>query len=115
PGYDKDDHTQKFDATAAKAALASSSFAGKPELNGIKFTYSSSARNKTRIEWAQQQGKTTPGTTATPPPRGAPGAFLSFPATKYLLKPYVTGVTDTALDFEIGIMDMTKIAVTKKP
>jgi oligopeptide transport system substrate-binding protein len=197
PGYDKDDHTQKFDATAAKAALASSSFAGKPELNGIKFTYSSSARNKTRIEWAQQQWKTNLGIDVTPDPvdrttytqlvkkpettpalfllgwcadypdqqdwlttvfisnstvthvgwkntnydslvkqadkepdtkkrddlylqaqkiltQEAPVAFLYFSATKYLLKPYVTGVTDTALDFEIGIMDMTKIAVTKK-
>jgi oligopeptide transport system substrate-binding protein len=37
PGYDSSDHNQKFDATAAKAALASSSFAGKPELTGIKF------------------------------------------------------------------------------
>jgi oligopeptide transport system substrate-binding protein len=63
PGYDKDDHTQKFDKDAAKALLASSSFAGKPELNGIKFTYSSSARNKTRIEWAQQQWKTNLGST----------------------------------------------------
>jgi len=30
------------------------------------------------------------------------------------LKPYVHGVTDTALDFEIGIMDMTHISVSKK-
>jgi oligopeptide transport system substrate-binding protein len=197
PGYDKDDHTQKFDATAAKALLASSSFAGKPELNGIKFTYSSSARNKTRIEWAQQQWKTNLGIDVTPDPvdrttytqlvkkaettpalfslgwcadypdqqdwlttvfisnstvtktgwknaqfdstvkqadkepdtkkrddlyvaaqkiltQDAPVAFLFYSATKYLLKPYVKGVTDTALDFEIGIMDMTNIAVTKK-
>jgi len=197
PGYDKDDHTQKFDPTAAKALLASSSFAGKPELTGIKFTYSSSARNKTRIEWAQQQWKTNLGIDVTPDPvdrttytqlvkkaettpalfslgwcadypdqqdwlttvfisnstvtktgwkntqydstvkqadkepdakkrddlyfaaqkiltQDAPVAFLFYSATKYLLKPYVKGVTDTALDFEIGIMDITNISVTKK-
>jgi oligopeptide transport system substrate-binding protein len=197
PGYDKDDHTQKFDGAAAKQLLASSSFAGKPELTGIKFTYSSSARNKTRIEWAQQQWKTNLGIDVTPDPvdrttytqlvkqaattpalfslgwcadypdqqdwlttvfisnstvtrtgwkntqydslvkqadkepdtkkrddlyiqaqkiltQEAPVAFLFYSATKYLLKPYVQGVTDTALDFEIGIMDMTNIAVTKK-
>jgi oligopeptide transport system substrate-binding protein len=197
PGYDKDDHTQKFDKDAAKALLASSSFAGKPELNGIKFTYSSSARNKTRIEWAQQQWKTNLGIDVTPDPvdrttytqlvkkaettpalfslgwcadypdqqdwlttvfisnstvtktgwkntqfdstvkqadkepdtkkrddlyfaaqkiltQDAPVAFLFYSATKYLLKPYVKGVTDTALDFEIGIMDITSISVTKK-
>jgi oligopeptide transport system substrate-binding protein len=44
----------------------------------------------------------------------APVAFLYYSATKYLLKPYVKGVTDTALDFEIGIMDITSISVTKK-
>jgi len=197
PGYDKDDHTQKFDVTAAKAALASSSFAGKPELTGIKFTYSSSARNKTRIEWSQQQWKTNLGIDVTPDPvdrttytqlvkkpettpalfllgwcadypdqqdwlttvfvsnstvthvgwkntqydslvkqadkepdgkkrddlylqaqkiltQDAPVAFLYFSTTKYLLKPYVHGVTDTALDFEIGIMDITSISVSKK-
>jgi oligopeptide transport system substrate-binding protein len=197
PGYDASDHTQKFDAAAAKASLAASSFAGKPELSGIKFTYSSSARNKTRIEWAQQQWKTNLGIDVTPDPvdrttytqlvkkpettpalfllgwcadypdqqdwlttvfvsnstvthvgwkntqydtlvraadkepdskkrddgyiaaqkiltAEAPVAFLYFSSTKYLLKPYVKGVTDTALDFEIGIMDITSISVTKK-
>ena len=68
PGYDKDDHAQKFDAAAAKANLAASSFAGKPELQGIKFTYSASARAKTRIEWAQQQWKTNLGIDVTPDP-----------------------------------------------
>lgn len=197
PGYDKDDHTQKFDAAAAKQLLASSSFAGKPELTGIKFTYSSSARNKTRIEWAQQQWKTNLGIDVTPDPvdrttytqlvkkpettpalfllgwcadypdqqdwlttvfvsnstvthvgwknadydklvrqadketdnkkrddlylqaqkvltQDAPVGFLYFSSTKYLLKPYVHGVTDTALDFEIGIFDITSISVSKK-
>ncbi|HEX9495460.1 MAG TPA: peptide ABC transporter substrate-binding protein [Candidatus Limnocylindria bacterium] len=197
PGYDKDDHNQKFDPTAAKALLQGSTFAGKPELTGIKFTYSSSARNKTRIEWAQQQWKTNLGIDVTPDPvdrttytqlvkkpettpalfslgwcadypdqqdwlttvfisnstvtktgynnpeydklvkqadkepdakkrddlyiqaqkiltNDAPVAFLFYSATKYLLKPYVHGVTDTALDFEIGIMDQTAISVSKK-
>jgi oligopeptide transport system substrate-binding protein len=197
PGYDKDDHEQKFDPAAAKALLQSSSFAGKPEMSGIKFTYSSSARAKTRIEWAQQQWKTNLGIDVTPDPvdrttfsqlvkkaettpllfslgwcadypdqqdwlttvfisnstvtrtgynnpdfdkavkaadkepdakkrddgyqnasrilsKDAPVAFLFYSATKYLLKPYVKGVTDTAMDFEIGIFDQTSIAVTKK-
>jgi oligopeptide transport system substrate-binding protein len=197
PGYDASDHTQKFDAAAAKASLASSSFAGKPELTGIKFTYSSSAAAKTRVEWAQQQWKTNLGIDVTLDPvdrttytqlvkkpettpalfllgwcadypdqqdwlttvfvsnstvthvgwkntqydtlvraadkepdakkrddgyiaaqkiltAEAPVAFLYYSATKYLLKPYVHGVTDTALDFEIGIMDMTSISVSKK-
>jgi oligopeptide transport system substrate-binding protein len=197
PGYDKDDHAQKFDPAAAKASLQSSSFNGKPELTGIKFTYSSSARAKTRIEWAQQQWKTNLGIDVTPDPvdrttfsqlvkkaettpllfslgwcadypdqqdwlttvfisnstvtrtgynnpefdktvkladkepdpkkrddlyvtasrllsKDAPVAFLFYSATKYLLKPYVKGVTDTALDFEIGIFDITSIGVTKK-
>ena len=197
PGYDASDHTQKFDAAAAKAALASSSFAGKPELTGIKFTYSSSAAAKTRVEWAQQQWKTNLGIDVTLDPvdrttytqlvkkpettpalfllgwcadypdqqdwlttvfvsnstvthvgwkntqydtlvraadkepdakkrddgyiaaqkiltAEAPVAFLFYSATKYLLKPYVHGVTDTALDFEIGIMDQVNISVSKK-
>ncbi len=197
PGYDPTDHTQKFDPAAAKALLASSSFAGKSELTGIKFTYSSSAANKTRIEWVQQQWKTNLGIDVTldpvdrttftqlvkkaettpalfnlgwcadypdqqdwlttvfisnstvyhtswkntqydtlvrqadkePDPKTrddlylqaqkiltaeAPVAFLFNSATKYLLKPYVHGVTDTALDFEYGIMDMTNISVSKK-
>ena len=197
PGYDPNDHTQKFDAAAAKATLASSSFAGKPELTNIKFTYSSSAAAKTRVEWAQQQWKTNLGIDVTLDPvdrttytqlvkkaettpalfllgwcadypdqqdwlttvfessstvshvgwknpqydalvtqadkepdskkrddgyiaaqkiltSDAPVAFLYYSATKYLLKPYVHGVTDTALDFEIGIMDMTNISVSAK-
>ncbi|HEY8806449.1 MAG TPA: peptide ABC transporter substrate-binding protein [Candidatus Limnocylindria bacterium] len=197
PGYDPNDHTQSFDVAAAKALLASSTFAGKPELTGIKFTYSASARSKTRIEWALQQWKTNLGldiaadpvasTTYTqivkkaetvpqlfflgwcadypdqqdwlttvflststvshvgwkntqfdtltrqadkevdPKKRDdlyiqaqklltadAPVAFVYASASKYLLKPYVHGVTDTALDFEIGIMDITAISVSKK-
>jgi oligopeptide transport system substrate-binding protein len=196
PGYDKDDHAQKYDPAAAKANLASSTFAGKPELNGIKFTYSASARTKTRIEWAQQQWKTNLGIDVTPDPvdrttfsqlvkkpettpllfslgwcadypdqqdwlttvfisnssvtrtgykntqfdtlvkqadkepdakkrddlyqqasrllsKDAPVAFLYYSSTKYLLKPWVKGVTDTALDFEIGIFDLPSIQIQK--
>ena len=196
PGYDKDDHEQKFDVAAAKALLASSSFAGKPELQGIKFTYSASARDKTRIEWVQQQWKTNLGIDVTPDPvdrttfsqlvkkaettpvlfrlgwcadypdqqdwlttvfisnstvtrtgynnpdfdklvksadkepdaakrdaqyqqasrllsKDAAVAFLIYSASKYLLKPYVKGIVDTALDFEYGIFDMTNISINK--
>ena len=198
PGYDKDDHAQKFDAAAAKQLLQSSSFTGKPELQGIKFTYSSSARAKTRVEWAQQQWKTNLGIDVTPDPvdrttfsqlvkqaattpalfvlgwcadypdqqdwlttvfvsnstvtrtgynnpdydklvraadkepdpkkrddlylqasrlldQDAPVAFLYYSATKYLLKPYVKGIVDTALDFELGIFDITNIQIVGKP
>ena len=44
----------------------------------------------------------------------APVAFVYSSASKYLLKPYVHGITDTALDFEYGIMDQTNIYVSKK-
>jgi oligopeptide transport system substrate-binding protein len=197
PGYDKDDHNQKFDVTAAKAALASSTFAGKPEMTGIKFTYSSSAAAKTRVEWAQQQWKTNLGVDVILDPvdrttytqlvkkpettpalfllgwcadypdqqdwlttvfisnstvthvgwkntqydtlvkqadkepdakkrddlylqaqklltQEAPVAFLYYDASKYLLKPYVHGITDTAMDFLPGIFDITNISVSKK-
>src|SRR2546428_693524 len=61
PGYDKDDTFQKYDVTMAKSLLAGSSFAGKPDLTTIKFTYRTSARNKTRVEWGQQQWKNNLG------------------------------------------------------
>ena len=197
PGNDPSDHVQAFDVPAAKKLLADSTFAGKPELNGIKFTYSTSARNKTRIEWALQQWKTNLGidiaadpvasTTYTqlvkklettpplyflgwcadypdqqdwlttvfiststvshsgwkntqfdtlvrqadkePDPKKrddtyltaqkiltaeAPVAFVYSNAAKYLLKPYVHGITDSALDFEYGGFDLVSISVSKK-
>ena len=55
PGSDTGDTFQKFDVTAAKAALAQASPAALAALNGLKLTYGSSARNKTRIEWFQAQ------------------------------------------------------------
>jgi oligopeptide transport system substrate-binding protein len=197
PGYDKDDTFQKFDAAAAKKLLAESSFAGKDELKMIKFTYGTSAREKTRVEWAQAQWKanlgievaldpvdrttfsslvkraeTTPqlftlgwcadypdqqdwltmvfSSTSTVSKIGyknpvfdklvreadkekdankrndlyqkasrilsedAPVAFYQFSASKYLLKPWVKGVVDSALDFELGIFKINEIGVTKK-
>lgn len=197
PGHDEGDQEQKFDAAAAKALLASSSFAGKPELNTIKLTYRTSATNKTRVEWVQQQWKTNlgldlaldpvdattfsqlvkkPETTPQffllgwcedyPDPQDwlttvfhssstvtrtgfknaefdkltrdadkerdatkraqlyqqasrllskeAPVAFLLWSATKYLRKPWVKGVTDSSLDFEMGIFKINEIYVTKK-
>ena len=61
PGYDSGDTFQKFDATAAKAALAQAAPAAQAALAGVKITYASSARNKTRLEWFQGQWKTNLG------------------------------------------------------
>lgn len=61
PGYDPQDSSQKYDPAAAKALLQSSSFFGKPELANLKFTYATSPRGKTRVEWVQQQWKTNLG------------------------------------------------------
>ena len=197
PGHDQGDIEQKFDPAAARALLAGSSFAGKPELNTIKLTYRASALAKTRVEWVQQQWKTNlgldlaldpvDGTTFSqlvkkpettpqffflgwcedyPDPQNwlttvfhststvtrtgfkhaefdkltrdadkekdpakraalyqqasrllskeAPAAFLLWSVTKYLRKPWVKGVTDSSLDFEMGIFRVTDIYVTKK-
>jgi oligopeptide transport system substrate-binding protein len=61
PGYDAGDTFQKFDVTAAKAALAQASPAATAALANLKITYSSSARAKTRLEWFQGQWKTNLG------------------------------------------------------
>jgi oligopeptide transport system substrate-binding protein len=61
PGYDAGDTFQKFDATAAKAALAQASPAATAALANLKITYSSSAAAKTRLEWFQNQWKTNLG------------------------------------------------------
>ncbi len=58
PGNDTGDTFQKFDATAAKAALAQATPAAQAALAGVKITYASSARAKTRLEWFQNQWKT---------------------------------------------------------
>jgi oligopeptide transport system substrate-binding protein len=197
PGHDAGDKFQTFDAAGAKALLQGSSFFGKPELNTIKFTYRTSATNKTRVEWVQQQWKnnlgvevaldpvdattfsqlvkkaeTTPqmfllgwcedypdpqdwlttvfhsSSTVTrtgyksadfdklvkdadkerdPAKRAdgyqkasrllsedAPIAFYLWSATKYMMKPWVKGVTPSTLDFEYGIYKIYEIYVTKK-
>src|SRR2546430_720129 len=57
PGYDSGDTFQKFDAAAAKAALAQAGPEAQAAIGALKITYSSSARTKTRLEWFQQQWK----------------------------------------------------------
>ena len=61
PGYDATDTTQKFDLTEAKKLFDAAKPASKDALKGLKFTYSSSARTKTRVEWVTQQWKTAFG------------------------------------------------------
>jgi oligopeptide transport system substrate-binding protein len=61
PGYDSEDTFQKFDAAAAKTALGAASADAQTALKTLKITYSSSARNKTRLEWFQQQWKANLG------------------------------------------------------
>ena len=68
PGYDKDDTAQKFDPAAAKTLLSQSKYANTDALKNLKFTYSASAANKTRIEWLQQQWQTNLGITVSPDP-----------------------------------------------
>ena len=61
PGYDPGDIFQKYDPTAAKAALAQATPAAQAALANVKITYASSARAKTRLEWFQNQWKTNLG------------------------------------------------------
>lgn len=63
PGYDETDTVQKFDAAAAKQLIAQSKYGAvtNAAFQGMKITYSSSARNKTRLEWVQQQWKNNLG------------------------------------------------------
>ena len=63
PGYDNTDTEQKYDVAAAKALLEKASPASKAGLTGLKYTFSSSATNKARAEWAQGQWKTNLGVT----------------------------------------------------
>ena len=65
PGFDGSDTFQKFDVTAAKAALAQATPAAQAALSAIKLTYNSNARNKTRLEWFQNQWKTNLGVNVT--------------------------------------------------
>ena len=61
PGYDATDTTQKYDVAEAKKLFDAASPAAKAGLTGLKFTYSSSAATKTRVEWVTQQWKTNLG------------------------------------------------------
>ncbi len=44
----------------------------------------------------------------------AAAAWWYYSATKYLRKPWFKGITDTVMDFEYGIFNLTAIGVTKK-
>ena len=57
PGFDGSDTFQKFDVTAAKAALGQASSAAQAALSSIKITYSASTRATTRLQWFQDQWK----------------------------------------------------------
>jgi len=61
PGYAEDIKKWEFNAEAAKATLAEAGFANGEGLPEIKLTYSSTPRNKTRMEWVQNQLKTNLG------------------------------------------------------
>src|SRR5207247_2047542 len=65
PGFDGSDTFQKYDVTAAKAALAQATPAAQAALSAVKLTYNSNARNKTRLEWFQNQWKTNLGVNIT--------------------------------------------------
>src|SRR5205807_6213338 len=62
------DDNQKFDPAAAKQLLSQSKYANTATMENLKFTYSASAANKTRIEWLQQQWQTNLGITVAPDP-----------------------------------------------
>jgi oligopeptide transport system substrate-binding protein len=68
PGYDAQDTAQKFDPAAAKTLLSQSKYANTDTMKNLKFTYSASAANKTRIEWLQSQWQTNLGITVSPDP-----------------------------------------------
>ncbi len=57
PGHDPNLKLYEFNAEAAKSALADAGFANGAGLPEIKLTYSSTPRNKTRMEWVQNQVK----------------------------------------------------------
>ena len=44
----------------------------------------------------------------------AAAAWWYYTATKFLKKPWLKGITNTVMDFEIGIFDLVNIGVTKK-
>jgi oligopeptide transport system substrate-binding protein len=54
PGYDEDENRWSFDAEAAKAALAESSYGSVENLPEITLTFSDTPRNRVRNEWLAQ-------------------------------------------------------------
>jgi len=65
PGYAADLKQSDFDSAAAKKLLADAGFPEGKGLPPVKITYSSSARNKTRNEWIQNQLQTNLGIQVT--------------------------------------------------
>lgn len=61
PGYNPNINMYQFNAEAAKKALADAGFANGAGLPEIKLTYSSTPRNKSRMEWIQNQLKNNLG------------------------------------------------------
>jgi oligopeptide transport system substrate-binding protein len=64
PGYKEDETRWPFDADAAKAALAESSYGGVENLPEITLTFSDTPRNRTRNEWLAAQWKDVLGVDA---------------------------------------------------
>jgi len=83
PGYAEDIQLWPFDAAAAEQTLADAGFADGQGLPPIKLTYSSSPRNKTRLEWVQNQIKKNLGIEMTldPVESTAYTALVKDPAT----------------------------------
>src|SRR5438270_3637984 len=92
PGYDSGDTFQKFDATAAKAALAQAAPAAQAALAGVKITYASSARPKTRDDLYQQASRLLS--------QDAPAAWIYYDANPVIEKPWVKSFYLTSLGFE---------------
>jgi oligopeptide transport system substrate-binding protein len=65
PGYAPDIKLWPFDAAKAKQTLADAGFPNGAGLPEIKLTYSSTPRNKTRMEWIQNQLKNNLGLNLT--------------------------------------------------
>jgi len=61
PGYAEDIKMYEFNAETAKKTLADAGFANGAGLPEVKLTYSSTPRNKSRMEWVQNQLKTNLG------------------------------------------------------
>ena len=197
PGHDSSDNVQKFDPAAAKKLLSESKYNNTDAMKNLKFTYSASAANKTRIEWLQAQWQTNLGINVAPDPvdattytslvkkpettplmfrlgwcadypdqqdwlttvfhssstvtrtgyknaeydklvrqadadpnpesrdktyqsaskilsNDAAAGWWYYTAKKYLKKPWLKGVQDSVMDFEIGIFDLVNIGVTTK-